>query len=59
MNAAALHDPTRTLEEQESQRRTAMIEGMKAQNQQQQQETEQKKKGGKYIKRSNKINRRR
>ncbi len=59
MNAAALHDPTRTLEEQETQRRTAMVEGMKAQNQQQQQETEQKKKGGKYIKRSNKINRRR
>lgn len=57
MNAAALHDPTRTLEEQESQRITAMVEMSKAENQQQQ-ETEQKKKGGKYIKRSNKINRR-
>ena len=58
MNAAALYDPTRTLEEQDSQRKTAMVEMAKAENQQQQ-ETEQKKKGGKYIKRSNKINRRR
>ncbi len=55
MNAAALYDPTRTLEQQETQRKTAMVEAMQAQNQQ---KTEKKKKGGKYIKRSNKINRR-